>query len=107
MWAFVIMVVGIAWVAKGSWADSVAREELRLEKAERELRIETNNLKRQLMQAAEYAKVEEQAREKLGMEFDRFSPDTIWTNVPTEEPLLGTLALFSFEIKEKPSLRRW
>lgn len=106
MWALLVTTIGIGWVAKGAWAERVAHRQLTLERELKELVIEANNLKQQLLQLSEFARVESEARNKLGMEFPANPPDKIWTETPVEQPLLGTMAFFSTIPREPPSSRR-
>ncbi len=105
-WAFLVTTIAIGWVAKGAWAERVSHRQLTLEKQLKELVIEANNLKQQLLQLSEFARVETSARRRLGMEFPESPADKIWTETPVEQPLLGTMAFFSTLKRESPSSRR-
>ena len=106
LWAVLVTTVAIVWVAKGAWAERVSHRQLTLERELKELVIEANNIKQQLLQLSEFARVETEARSRLGMEFPANPPDKIWTETPVEQPLLGTMAFFSLIQREAPSFRQ-
>jgi len=101
-----VTAVCIGWVAKGAWAERVAHQQLVLESELKAMLNEANDLKQQLLQLSEFAKVETEARERLGMDYPASAPDKIWTDVPVEQPLLGTMAFFSTIQRDPPSSRR-
>ena len=106
LWALLITTIAIGWVAKNAWAERVSHRQLTLEKQLGEMVIEANNLKQQLLQLSEFARVETEARSKLGMGYPASPPDKVWTEVPVEQPLLGTMAFFSLVQRESLSSRR-
>lgn len=101
--ALILTVIGLAWVWKGAWFERVSHRQLTLERQEAELRIEANNLKRQILQLSQYARVEKDARDRLGMVFPNTPPDTIWTEAPALASALGTMAFFYAPLPSPPA----